>query len=145
MKEFLNKSTARQVLIRNFGSLDRARDKLNDIFLLHSFNTQGMPLTRRVINYLDNLGYGVTTLYNVCGECGVSYSFSNLATDKLCQLCANKSRYKSKMITDPANYEELINNLEVLRDNFDTPDDATYQDLIDAVIIDRDISRAYRK
>lgn len=144
-REFLNKSTARQVLIRNFGSLERAKDKLSDLFLMHSFSSIKAPLTKRVITYLAGLGYGVTTLYNVCSECGVRYSFSNLATDNYCMLCSNKNRYRSEMIVDPATYEELLHNLEVLRKYFDTPDDQSYAELIKATEEARDISRMYQQ
>lgn len=144
-KEFLNKAAARQVLIRNFGSLERAKDKLTDLFLLHSFNSQGAPLTKRVITYLSGLGYGTATLNNICVECGVQYSFSNLATDSYCMLCANKNRYRNEMIVEPATYEELLHNLEVLRRHFDTPDDQAYAELIENTKHARDVSRAYQQ
>ena len=143
-KDYLTKASAKQVLIRNFGSLERAKEKLGDIFLIHSFNALQAPVTKRVIAYLSSLGYGVSTLYNICNDCGCSYAFSNLSTDSLCMLCANKVRYKHEMITEPENYEELLHNLEVLRKHFDTPDDTQYADLIVAVTLDRDRFRSYR-
>lgn len=140
-KEYLNKASARQVLIRNFGSLERAKEKLNDIFLIHSFNTDGASLTKKTVSYLSALGYGVELLKNICGDCGVSYTFSNLATDTQCMLCANKTRYKHEMITEPENLEGLMHNLRVLQKHFDTPEDTTYADLIEALELDAQYSK----
>ncbi len=132
-EDYLTKSSARQVLIRNFGSLDRAKLKLEDKFLLTAFNSTHAPCTKKVITYLKNLNYNVQLLHNVCQSCGILYSFSNLATDKSCQMCANKSRYSKEMIVEPETVTQLLHNLEVLRKYFDTPEDTTHADLIEAV------------
>ena len=134
-EDYLTKSSAKQVLIRNFGSLDRAKDKLDDKFLLTAFNSPSSPLTKKVISYLDKLNYNTSLLYNACEQCGMLYIFSNFCTDTLCMMCANRSRYAKDMITEPSTVEELLHNLEVLKHHFDTPEDNTHEELIEAVKI----------
>lgn len=133
MSDILTKAKAREVLLRNFGSLQKAKEKLDDKFLITAFEAKGMPVTKKVITYLDKLNYNTVVLYNVCSDCGITYTYHNSASTTKCRLCTHKTRYKDKMITEPANWDEYLHNLAVLRDYFDSEDDTTFADEIESV------------
>ena len=137
MGNYLNKQTARAVLLRNFNTIDIASTKLNDMFLGSALSNEDMPMTAKSINYLKQLNYNVDLLTNRCVECGVSYSYSNFSTPKQCGPCNKKLDYQDEMITEPANWDELIHNLTVLANYFDTPDDPYHTNLIEAINITR--------